>query len=119
MSGEGHLDWIEYPHARIRFELNTRRGRPTRFVVQLEYQIEGEWKPVARFDHDETGEQAHDVTEEGLHMDVYRDCEKYRVVRGFPAVDLRDAPRYCKTYLEEHADRLLRRFKRWHDPNRR
>lgn len=110
--------WVDYPIARIRFELDTERGRPIRFVVQLERRVDAEWRAVARFDHDERGETAHDVTEEGLHMDVYSDGRTVRVLRGFPPVAFTDAPRYCRAYLETHADRLLRRFDEWHDPKR-
>lgn len=119
MSNGDHEEWIEYPYARIRFELDTDHGEPTRFVVQLEYEVAGDWRVVTRFDHDRHGEQAHDITEEGLHMDVYRDGEKHRVESGFPPVSLSHAPRYCKTYLETHADQFLRRFEQWHDLKRR
>lgn len=83
MGDADHVEWVEYPNARVRSELDVRRGIPTRFVVQLEYRVDSEWSVVARFDHDSTGEQSHDVTEDGLHMDVYRNGEKYRVERGF------------------------------------
>lgn len=118
MGNGDHAEWIEHPFARIRFELDTDHGEPTRFVVQLEYEVEDEWRVVARFDHDRHGEHAHDVSEEGLRLDVYRNGEKYRVERGFPPVPLSHAPRYCKTYLETNAERLLRRFERWHDLKR-
>lgn len=115
MGDASYVEWVEYPTARIRFELDVHHGIPTRFVVQLEYRIYDEWRPVARFDHDSTGNQSHDVTEEGLHMDVYRNGEKYRVERGFPPVRLKRAPRYCKSYVRSNADRLLRRFEEWHN----
>lgn len=59
----------------------------------------------------------HDITEEGLHMDVYRDGEKVRVKDDFPPVPLTHAPRYATMYIERTADRLLRRFEQWHDLN--
>lgn len=59
----------------------------------------------------------HDVVEEGLHMDVYRDEEKARVKDDFPTVPLTEAPRYCIAYIRENADALLRRFDQWHDLN--
>lgn len=119
MTDVDYTNWVEYPYARLRFELDTRHGRPTRFVVQLEYRFDGEWHPVVRFDHDEHGERAHDVTAEGLHMDVYRDGEKHHVERGFPPVALQDAPHYTMAYIEEHAEYFLGRFERWHDLTRR
>lgn len=115
--------WIRWPYARIRRELDTERGEVRRFIAQLEYDIEAtptgenspEWRAVARFDHDSSGEQAHDIRDEGLHLDIYRNEEKYRVLTEFPPVPLDRAPRYCQEYLERYADRLLERFERWHD----
>lgn len=87
-----YFDWVEYLHARVRVE-------------------------VVRFDHDPTNPMGHDITEEGLHMDVYRDAEKVRVKDDFPSVPLTYAPRYCIAYIQHHADRLLHRFEQWHDLN--
>jgi len=66
---------------RQRVGIDLERGRVTRFVVQLEYLIDpqtDEWAVVVRYDHDAEGsaEATHDVTEEGLHIDIYRDGEK-------------------------------------------
>jgi hypothetical protein len=41
-----YIDWIEYPKARLRVVIDIERGVPTLFVVQLEYQVDGEWGPV-------------------------------------------------------------------------
>lgn len=54
----------------------------------------------------------HDITEEGLHMDVYRDGEKTRVKDEVPPVELTYAPRYRIAYIGRHADTLLRRFEK-------
>ena len=59
----------------------------------------------------------HDITEEGLHMDIYREGERVRVKDDFPPVGLIRAPRYCIAYLKTNAETLLRRFERWHDLN--
>jgi hypothetical protein len=66
---------------RRRLGIDVERGEVRRFVVQLEYcmnPLNDEWATVVRYDHDSEGsaEATHDVTEEGLHIDVYRDCEK-------------------------------------------
>ena len=53
-------------------------GEVTRFVVQLEYLYEDGWTPVVHYDHDPASMHGHDVTDEGLHLDVYRDGETYR-----------------------------------------
>lgn len=103
--------------SQIRTGLSTERGHVTRFFVQLEYWLDGEWREVVRFDHDPGSPFGHDVTSEGIHMDVFRSGRKYRVKRGFPPVELNRAPRYCTAYIRENADLLLRRFERWHNVN--
>jgi hypothetical protein len=110
-----YKNWVEYPHARLRVEIDRERGVPTRFVVQLERRVGEEWCEVVRFDHDPENPMGHDVADEGLHMDVYRDGEKVRVKDDFPPVNLTQAPRYCIAYITEHAPALLRRFEQWHD----
>ena len=52
----------------------------------------------------------HDIGEEGLHMDVYRNGKKYRTVRGFPLIRPTQAPRFCEQFLLERADDLTRSF---------
>ncbi len=84
------FEWVEWPYARIRREIDTERGRVTRFVFQLEYNMQAtqdglpphDWREVARFDHNVDGE--HNVEVEGLHLDLYRDGEKYEKLWGFP-----------------------------------
>lgn len=115
--------WIDWPHVRIPRELDTEQSTVTRFVVQLEYNIatvspaysDPEWRVVARFDHDTTSEGGHDITEEGLHLDIYRDGDRYERARGFPILSVGEAMRYAEEYLHEHRDQLLTRFEQWHD----
>lgn len=115
--------WVQWPYARIRRELSTTDGTITRFVYQLEYDVAAtpagthlsDWRPVARFDHNSAPNRGHDIRDEGLHLDIYRDGEQYRVLTGFPPVSMRSAPRFCERFLEENADRLLAQFERWHD----
>lgn len=116
-------NWIRWPYARIRREIDTERGEIQRFVYQLEYDIaatpagthEPDWRTVARFDHNVSPTQGHDIRVEGLHLDLYRDGRKYRVKTGFPPIPLSRAPDYCEWWLEEQADRVLEQFERWHD----
>jgi len=112
-----YFEWVEHPHARVRVEIDTVGGTPTRFVVQLERRVDESWRQVVRFDHDSDNPMGHDITEEGIHMDVYREGTKIRVKDDFPPVDLTRAPRYCIAYIERHAEVLLRRFEKWHDLN--
>lgn len=98
---------------RIRIAFSTERGDVTAFVVQLEYWFDDEWVEVVRYDHD-VAEFGHDVTEEGLHRDVFRDREKHRVeqVTGpIPAAKALDA---AEEDLRENAKRYVKRFERWH-----
>lgn len=120
MADLGYL-WVEWPYARIRRELETERGVVTRFVYQLEYNAEAsldglpphDWHEVARFDHDIDG--PHDISEDGLHIDLYREGEKYAQLYNFPAVPLNAAPEFCEQFLLNRADKLLDQFERWHD----
>lgn len=101
-----YTDWIEFPNAQIRFILDTN-GTPSQFLIQLEYRMERSWMTVVRFDHHPKSPNGHDITEEGLHMDVLRNGEKVRVKRDFPPVSLNRAPRYCVLYIKNNADQLL------------
>lgn len=112
-----YREWLEYPYLRLRVEIDKHDGVPVRFVVQLEYFLDGVWMEVARFDHDR--KDGHDITEEGLHMDLYRDGEKYDVVWDFPdvpsTIPLSDAPQYYIMYIKKNLDEFVQRFEKWHN----
>ena len=91
----------------------------TKFLLQLEYRLDGEWAEVVRFDHDPASEGAHDVTEEGLHMDVYRDGQKVATEDVFPPLAADDALGFAAEHLTEHSVRYIKRFEQWHDLNPR
>ena len=74
-------------------------GDVTRFVVQLEYRLNEGGAEVVRFDHDPEGKQGHDVTTEGVHMDVYRDGEKRRSPEIFPPMPADEAPTSAGEHL--------------------
>ena len=113
--------WLEWPHTRVRRRLETDAGVVRKFVVQLEYnpgadsveRAPDDWLVVARFDHDTTPGGGHDVSEEGLHLDIYRDGERFRRSRDFPSVPLSKAMSYCEEFFENNGDRLVARFKQW------
>lgn len=90
------------------------RGKVIQFVVRVEFELGDEWRTVVRYDHDRSGERAHDVSEEGLHIDIYRDGEKHAtefITRALPAgVGLGLA----EDHLSENAQRFIRRFEEWH-----
>jgi hypothetical protein len=100
----------------VRVGFDRDRDEVTRFVVQLEYSHGGEWHPVVRYDHDGTGEaeHAHDVVEEGLHIDIYRDDEKHateyigRVRSGAEAMNR------AEDHLAENLQRFIERYEQWH-----
>ena len=96
---------IGYSHA---------QGEVTRFVVQLEYRLGDEWAEVVRFDHDPAGEQGHDVTVDGVHMDVYRDGEKIRSPEVFPPMAASDALTSAEEHLTQYGKRYVTRFEEWH-----
>jgi len=100
--------------ARRRIGYSHNRGAVTRFVVQLEYRLQGEWVEVVRFDHDPEAEQGHDVTTEGVHIDVYRNGEKVRSPEIFPPMPANDALTSAEEHLTQHGERYIKRFEEWH-----
>ncbi|MFB6201354.1 MAG: hypothetical protein ABEI98_05020 [Halorhabdus sp.] len=90
-------------------------GEVTRFVVQLEYLYEHEWTPVVRYDHDPASMHGHDVTDEGLHIDVYRDGEKYRQEYVAPPMPAGVALDFAEDHLAENTQRFITRFEEWHE----
>jgi len=105
---------------RTRIGYSHEKGRVTQFVVQLEYELEGSWRTVVRFDHDEGGaeEIVHDVVEEGLHMDVYRDGEKIRTEQITGPIPSGAAFAHAEEHLAEHRERYISRFEQWHRTDR-
>lgn len=89
------------------------RGTVTRFVVQLEYRCDGEWTPVVRYDHDTASAHGHDVTAEGLHIDVYRNGEKYRTEYVAPPMPAGVALDFAEDHLAENDERFIERFEKW------
>lgn len=104
---------------RRRLGIDTDRGEVTRFVLQLEYLIDPNtdvWATVVRYDHDGKGaeEAAHDVTEEGLHIDVYRDGEKTDSHELIPPLPAAEALEAAEGHLSDHMEGYVRRFEQWH-----
>lgn len=104
---------------RRRLGINVTRGKVTRFIVQLEYCLDpryDNWITVVRYDHDakESTEATHDVTEDGLHIDIYRDGENYDSHELTPPLPANDALETTEDHLSEHLDRYIRRFEQWH-----
>lgn len=110
--------WVDHPLTRLRVQFGTDSGDVKKFTVQLEYDISSTrigqaWRPVARFDHNPFSKKGHDIRDEGLHMDVLNaDYSKHDVLRGFPPVQVNDAPAYCETYLQRNHDTLVAAFEK-------
>jgi len=99
---------------RVRLGYSHDRGDVTRFVLQLEYCLDGEWQEVVRYDHDPAGEFGHDVNEEGLHIDVYRDGEQYRTEYVAPPMPAGLALDRAEDHLGENLKGFTNRFEKWH-----
>lgn len=102
---------------RVRIGFDRVGAEVTRFVVQLEYRHREEWLVVVRYDHDARGsdESAHDVTREGLHVDIYRDGTKETtefIVGPLPASRAFDL---AEDHLSQNLPYYVRRFERWHE----
>lgn len=93
---------------------STERGELIRFVVQLEYWLNGDWRTVVRYDHDAIAPGGHDVATEGLHRDVYRHGEKVRVEALVGPIPATKAFDYAEEDLNEYAEQYIKRFERWH-----
>ena len=102
--------------AQVRIGFDRKKDVVTRFVVQLEYRHGGAWQPVVRYDHDGTGasEHAHDVTEEGVHMDIYRDGEKHVTEYVAPPLSGAVGLDRAEDHLQNNLQRFVNRYERWH-----
>ena len=100
----------------LRIGHSSQKGTITRFVVQLEYWLDGAWRQVVRYDHDPDApdEMAHDVRTEGLHVDVYRDGVKERTRRISGPLPANVAFNSAEEHLHEHLQDIVERYERWH-----
>jgi hypothetical protein len=101
--------------ARRRVGYTHERGEVVRFIVRLEYRVGGAWMEVVQFDHDPESDHAHGVTEEGVHMDIYRSDKKIRSEQAFPPMKASDTLTLAEEHLNQHAERYLNRFEEWHE----
>ncbi|ERG94795.1 hypothetical protein [Haloquadratum walsbyi] len=103
--------------SQIRIGLSTEKADVMRFFVQLEYWRDGGWMEVVRFAHNPNTEFGHDITEDGLHMDIYRDGEKYHVREDFPAVKLNCAPTLLYGIYPRARGSHTQEIQEWHNVN--
>jgi hypothetical protein len=117
---------VSIPGARVRIGYSRDRDEITAFVVQLEFQLTddgaageaGEWVEVVRSDHDSTAEGGHDVTREGLHLDVYRDGEKGHSESLMGPLPSDVGFNEAEERITDRAERYVERFREWHRNNR-
>jgi len=98
----------------LRTAFSTERGEVTRFMIQLEYWLEGDWREVVRYDHDRDAPGGHNITEEGLHRDVYRDGEKIRSEDVSPPIPANEGFDAAEEDLRENVEGVIKRFEKWH-----
>lgn len=98
----------------LRTAFSTECGEVTRFMVQLEYWLEGDWCEVVRYDHDRDAPGGHNVADEGLHRDVYRDGEKLRSEEVSPPISANEGFDAAEEDLRENIEGFVNRFERWH-----
>lgn len=101
----------------LRTGFSTERGEVTQFMIQLEYWLEGDWREVVRYDHDRDTPGGHDITEDGLHRDVYRDGEKLRSEKVSPPIPANQGFDAAEEDLQENAEGFIKRFEQWHGVN--
>jgi hypothetical protein len=117
---------VGIPGAQVRIGYSRDGGEVTAFVVQLEAHLDvdgaagdaGEWVEVVRSDHHSTAAGGHDVTREGIHLDVYRGGEKdhsEHLTGPLPAdIGFTEA----EERITDHAERYVERYREWHRNNR-
>lgn len=106
---------VSHPDGELRYRVTTERGRVTEFVVQLYCWRGSSWQVVAQSDHNPTMPEGHDVTAEGVHVDVFRDGQKFGAETTLHPGPLEPEPAldYAINYLEMHNKRLIERYKAW------
>lgn len=114
---------VGIPGARVRIGYSRDRSEVTAFVVQLEYQLTddgaaSEWVEVVRSDHDSTSEGGHDVTREGVHLDVYCGGEKNHSESLMGPLPSDVGFNEAEERITDRAERYVERFREWHRNNR-
>lgn len=88
-------------------------------MVQLEYWLDGDWREVVRYDHDIAAPGGHDITEEGLHLDIYKDGKKVDARIVSPPIPANEGFNAAEDDLLHNAQRYIRRFEQWHEVRQR
>jgi len=100
--------------SRIRYGLTKYRGKPVRFLIQLEYWHAGEWLVVARADHDANGPSYQNVERNGIHLDIHHpvDGQVGKITKWSPQ-PAEEAMGVADDFIRKNADMFVRRFESW------
>lgn len=121
MNGSTYTKTLHAPLVQRRTELDIEGGDVQSFYVQLEYNLapepsrEDNWTQVACFDHQPNHPRGHDITHEGLHMDVRHPNKRDRKITDFQRVELTDAPRFCESYFDKNYRQICVQYADWSD----
>lgn len=111
-----HRTAVSHPDGEMRYGATTARGGVEEFVVQLYCWHDGAWRVVCQFDHTPSQSGGHDVTTEGIHLDLF-DAEGNKVdveTANHPGpVPIQFAFRYCIRYIERRNELLVQRWPTW------
>ena len=120
MNDTDYINTLHGLHVRTRTCIDTKRGEVQAFYVQLELNLSpnpnetDDWTDVARFDHQPNTELGHDITKEGLHMDLCHPTKEDRKITSFPHVDLKDAPGFCEEYFRQNYESICDQYADWY-----
>lgn len=85
----------------------------TRFRVQLEHHVIDEWQQIVGSDHNPGSDAGHDVTEEGVHLDVYRGGDRIDRKRLFGSTTPENALTIADDHIKENFERYVRDYRQW------
>ena len=110
---------VDWSCLQLHIYIDTVRGEVEEFFVSLEYNLQyavmqpDDWCEIARFDHNPSSPAGHDITQEGLHLDLLNmDGSKHRVKTAFPAMPANHAPKYCREFFERRGEAIAEHFER-------
>lgn len=99
---------IAHPECLVTVGFDRQETHIPRFMVALQYlqsPVPLTWEMIARFDHNETSTDGHDLYDEGIHIDVKTPTDEVTLHpphQPLPA-DRGRLIRACVEYLEDHA----------------
>lgn len=111
-----HRTTVTHPDGEMRYGATIDRGSVEAFVVQLYSWHDGSWRIACQFDHTPSRSGGHDVTTDGVHLDLF-DAEGTKVgveTANHPGpVAAEFAYNYATRYIERRNELLLQRWPTW------